>query len=291
MKLRFMKYRKLSYWIAGAFIALSVLSLVVRGLNYGIDFSGGISMEVKPVSAEYTIDQMRTDLDQFNPELQSVGTDGAILVRVGLPKGATDAEQNQRVSEIKDILGNNVEYSQVQIVGPKIGGELVRGGILAILFSFILMSVYVWVRYRGGYAIGSFISLCLDFVIMFGFFSLTGLEFNQTAIAVILMGVGYSINDKVVNYDRIEENIKKYHKMPMDDLIDLSVNEMMRRTIMTGVSTILAMVALFLFGGPALRDFSIAMTFAVVMGTFTSIYISNVILYHFNLRDEDATKK
>ena len=137
MKLRFMKYRKLSYWIAGAFIALSVLSLVVRGLNYGIDFSGGISMEVKPVSAEYTIDQMRTDLDQFNPELQSVGTDGAILVRVGLPKGATDAEQNQRVSEIKDILGNNVEYSQVQIVGPKIGGELVRGGILAILFSFI----------------------------------------------------------------------------------------------------------------------------------------------------------
>ena len=121
---------------------------------------------------------------------------------------------------------------------------------------------------------------------MFGFFSITGLEFNQTAIAVILMGVGYSINDKVVNYDRIEENIKMYHKMPMDDLIDLSVNEMMRRTIMTGLSTILAMVALYLFGGSMLQDFAIAMTFAVVMGTFTSIYISNVILYHFNLRDE-----
>ena len=286
MKLRFMTYRKLSYWIAGAFILLSVLSLMLRGLNYGIDFAGGISMEVTPVEQSYTIDKMRADLEQFNPELQSVGDSGAILIRVGLHKGATDAEQNARVTEIKDILGNKVEYSQVQIVGPKIGGELVRGGILAILFSFILMSVYVWVRYRGGYAIGSFISLCLDFVIMFGFFSITGLEFNQTAIAVILMGVGYSINDKVVNYDRIEENIRKYHKMPMDDLIDLSVNEMMRRTIMTGLSTILAMVALFLFGGPALRDFSIAMTFAVVMGTFTSIYISNVILYHFNLRDD-----
>ncbi len=290
MKLKFMKYRKLSYWIAGLLIGLSILSLITRGLNYGIDFAGGISMEVTPVSADYTIDKMRADLEQFNPELQSIGDNGAILVRVGLPKGATDAEQNQRVSEIKDILGNHVEYSQVQIVGPKIGNELIRGGILAVLFSFILMSVYVWVRYRGGYAIGSFISLCLDFVIMFGFFSITGLEFNQTAIAVILMGVGYSINDKVVNYDRIEENIKKYHKMPMDDLIDLSVNEMLRRTIMTGLSTILAMVALFLFGGPALRDFSIAMTFAVIMGTFTSIYISNVILYHFNLRDSDTTK-
>lgn len=286
MKLKFMKYRKLSYWISGVLIALSVLSLLIKGLNYGIDFAGGISMEVKPIEQSYTIDKMRADLEAFNPELQTV--DGnAILIRVGLPKGADDAQQNQRVSEIKAILGDKVEYSQVQIVGPKIGGELVRGGILAILFSFVMMSIYVWIRYRGGYAVGSFISLILDFIIIFGFFSITGLEFTQTAIAVILMGVGYSINDKVVNYDRIEENIKKYHKMPMDDLIDLSVNEMLRRTIMTGVSTILAMVGLYLFGGDMLKEFAIAMTFSIVMGTLTSIYISNVILYHFNLRDTD----
>ena len=287
MKLKFMKYRKVSYWISGLLVGLSILSLVTRGLNYGIDFAGGISMEVIPVSADYTIDKMRHALAEFNPELQSVDNNKAILVRVGLPKGATDEQQNQRVAEIKNILGNNVQYSQVQIVGPKIGGELVRGGILAVLFSFVLMAVYVWIRYRGGYAIGAFLSLVLDFIIMFGFFSLTGLEFNQTAIAVILMGVGYSINDKVVNYDRIEENIKKYHKMPMTDLIDLSVNEMLRRTVMTGVSTILAMVALYLFGGTMLQEFAIAMTFAVVMGTLTSIYISNVILYHFNLRDDE----
>lgn len=287
MKLKFMKYRKVSYWISGLLVGLSMLSLVTRGLNYGIDFAGGISMEVIPVSADYTIDKMRNALAEFNPELQSVDNNKAILVRVGLPKGATDEQQNQRVAEIKNILGNNVQYSQVQIVGPKIGGELVRGGILAVLFSFVLMAVYVWIRYRGGYAIGAFLSLVLDFIIMFGFFSLTGLEFNQTAIAVILMGVGYSINDKVVNYDRIEENIKKYHKMPMTDLIDLSVNEMLRRTVMTGVSTILAMVALYLFGGTMLQEFAIAMTFAVVMGTLTSIYISNVILYHFNLRDDE----
>ncbi len=284
MNLHFMKYRKLSYWISGALVLLSILSLAFRGLNYGIDFSGGIAMEVVPQNAEYTIDKMRGALAEFKPELQVVDG-GAVLVRVGLPKGSTDAQQNARVSEIKNILGENVTYSQVQIVGPKIGGELIRGGILAVLVSFVLMSVYIWIRYRGGYAVGSFVSLLLDFVLMFGFFSVTGLEFNQTAIAVILMGIGYSINDKVVNYDRIDENIQKYHKMPMNDLIDLSVNEMLRRTLMTSISTILAMVGLYVFGGLMLRDFAIAMTFSVVMGTATSIYISNVILYHFNLRE------
>lgn len=284
MKFHFMKYRKLSYWVSGILVALSIVSLLTHGLNYGIDFAGGISMEVKPIEANYTIDKMRSDLSAFSPELQSVDND-SILIRVGLPKGATDAQQNTRVAEIKQILGDKVQYSQVQIVGPKIGGELVRGGILAILVSFVLMSVYIWIRYRGGYAVGSFVSLVLDFVLMFGFFSVTGLEFNQTSIAVILMGIGYSINDKVVNYDRIDENIKKYHKMPMTELIDLSVNEMLHRTIMTSVSTILAMVGLYFWGGVMLQEFAIAMTFSVVMGTLTSIYISNVILYHFNLRE------
>ncbi len=284
MNLHFMKYRKLSYWVSAVLVTLSILALCFKGLNYGIDFSGGILMEVRPVVADYTIDKMRSALAEFKPELQSVDG-GAVLVRVGLPKGSTDVQQNQRVSQIKNILGDNVSYSQVQIVGPKIGGELIRGGILAVLVSFVLMSIYIWIRYRGGYAVGSFVSLVLDFVLMFGFFSITGLEFNQTAIAVILMGIGYSINDKVVNYDRIDENIKRYHKMPMDDLIDLSVNEMMRRTLMTSISTILAMVGLYAFGGLMLRDFAIAMTFSVVMGTLTSIYISNVILYHFNLRE------
>ena len=284
MKLHFMKYRKLSYWVSGVLVVLSILSLVFKGLNYGIDFAGGISMEVTPVSAEYSVDKMRAELAQFSPELQQIDG-GSVLVRVGLPKGATDTMQNERVREIKNILGDNVTYSQVQIVGPKIGGELIRGGIWAILVSFILMSVYIWIRYRGGYAVGSFVSLLLDFVLMFGFFSIMGLEFNQTAIAVILMGVGYSINDKVVNYDRIDENIKKYHKMPMTDLIDLSVNEMLSRTIMTSISTILALIGIYIFGNQMLREFSIAMTFSIVMGTATSIYISNVILYHFNLRE------
>ena len=286
MKLHFMKYRKIAYVISGVLVGLSVLSLLFRGLNYGIDFAGGISMEVTPIVENYGIEQMRKALSEFNPELQEV--DGnAILLRVGLPKGSTDAQQNERVGEIKNILGDNVQYSQVQIVGPKIGGELIRGGILAILFAFLMMAVYVWVRYRGGYAVGALVSLFLDFVLMFGFFSITGLEFNQTAIAVILTAIGYSINDKVVNYDRIEENIKKYHKMPMADLIDLSVNEMLRRTMLTSVSTLLAMFGLYLFGGQMLREFAIAMGFSIIMGTFTSIYISNMILYNFNLRDSD----
>ncbi len=286
MKLHFMKYRKLSYWISAICVALSILSIVFKGFNYGIDFSGGILMEVQPVNAEYTVDKMRHDLAAFKPELQSV--DGnSVLLRVGLPKGSTDEEQNVRVAEIKNILGNRVTYSQIQVVGPKIGGELIRGGILAILVSFVMMAIYIWVRYRGGYAVGSFVSLVFDLILMFGFFSAAGLEFNQTAIAVILMGVGYSVNDKVVNYDRIDENIKKYHKMPISDIIDLSVNEMLYRTIMTSVSTILAMVGIYLFGGQMLREFAVAMTFSIISGTLTSIYISNVILYHFNLRETE----
>lgn len=286
MKLQIMKYRKVSYIVSGFLILMSVLSLLVRGLNYGIDFSGGIAMEVKPIVQDYGIEQMRSALDEFKPELQTVDGD-AILIRVGLPKGSSDAQQNERVTEIKNILGDNVQYEQVQIVGPKIGGELVRGGILAILFAFIMMAIYVWIRYKGGYAVGAFCSLGLDFVLMFGFFSITGLEFNQTAIAVILTGIGYSINDKVVNYDRIEENVNKYHKMPMPELIDLSINEMFRRTMMTSVSTLLAMLGLFLFSGEVLREFAIAMTFSIVMGTFTSIYISNVVLLNFDLRGDN----
>ena len=140
MQLHFMKYRKLSYWISAICVALSILSVVFRGFNYGIDFSGGISMEVTPVEQSYTIDKMRAALSEFSPELQQV--DGkSILIRLGLPKNATDAQQNERVAQIKNILGNNVEYSQVQIVGPKIGGELVRGGILAILFAFVMMAI------------------------------------------------------------------------------------------------------------------------------------------------------
>jgi len=279
-----MKYRKLSYFISISLILLSIFSLLFKGLNYGIDFSGGISLEVTPQKESYTIDKIRTDLSSFKPEMQYIDNK-SILVRVSLPKNSTEKEQNLRVTQIKNILGDNVSYSKVQVVGPKIGAELIRGGIFAVIVSFILMAVYIWVRYKGGYAVGSFISLILDFILMFGFFSVCGLEFNQTAIAVILMGIGYSINDKVVNYDRIEENIKKYHRMPTNDLIDLSINEMLTRTVMTSLSTIFAMLGLYIFGGDVLRDFSIAMIFAVVMGTLTSIYISNVILYHFNLRD------
>ncbi len=286
MTLHFMKYRKLSYWISGALVILSIVALATKGLNYGIDFAGGISMEVRPVSADYTLDKMRNDLAAFNPELQN-DTTGNVMVRIGLEKGATEDQQNKAVSDIKNIFGDRVTYNQVQIVGPKIGGELIQGGILAILFSFILMSVYVWIRYKGGYAIGSLVSLALDFILMFGFFSIAGLEFNQTAIAVILTGIGYSVNDKVVNYDRIEENAKRYHKMPQAELIDLSVNEMLQRTILTGITVLLSMIALYFFAGEILREFALAMIFCIIMGTATSIYISNVVLYHFNLRSDN----
>lgn len=286
MKFQFMKYRKLSYLISGALILLSILSLSFKGLNYGIDFAGGIAMEVRSAKPDYNIAKMRSDLSAWKPELQE-DTKGNILIRIGLAKSATDEMQNQAVREIKSVLGNNVSYEQIQIVGPKIGDELIRGGILAVIFAFIMMSMYVWIRYRGGYAIGAFISLSLDFIMMFGFFSIVGLEFSQTAIAVILTGVGYSINDKIVNYDRIMENSQKYHKMPTINLIDLSVNEMLSRTLMTSISTALAMIALLVFATGVLGEFAIAMLFCIVEGTLSSIFVSNACLIHFKIRESE----
>ena len=284
LNFKFIKYRKPVYAISFLLVLASACSLVFKGLNYGIDFSGGIAIDAKP-AAGYTIDKMRADLAELNPELQA-DDKGNILIRVGLDKNATERQQNDRVAEIKKSLGGKVSYQQVQIVGPKIGGELIRGGILAIIFAFFMMSVYVWIRYRGGYAIGSFLALSLDFFLMFGFYSAVGLEFSQTAIAAILTGIGYSINDKIVNYDRIEENSKKYKTMPTDQLVDLSVNEMFVRTQITSISTTLGMMAMLIFAGGTLGDFALAMLFSIFEGTLSSIFVSNALLMNFNIREK-----
>jgi preprotein translocase SecF subunit len=280
---KFMKYGKLSYVISVVLFVISIVSFFTRGLNYGIDFTGGVLMEVQP-KTQVELDVIRKDLAVFKPELQKDSKSGTIMVRVGLEKGATNEQQNAKVAEIKHILGDNYEYRQIQVVGPRIGAELIRAGLLAIVFSFLGMAIYIWIRYSGGYAFGSLVSLVIDFFLMFGFFSVTGLEFNQNAIAVILLGIGYSVNDKVVNYDRIMENSIKYHKMSNTDLIDLSVNEMLSRTIMTSLSTMLAMIALCIWGGEVLREFSYAMMFCIVLGTATSIWVSNALLQGFDIR-------
>jgi len=288
MKVRFhfMKYRKLAGLISIALVLAGFASLATKGLNYGIDFAGGISMDVRSNSADYGIADMRRDLAEFRPELQE-DNQGNVMIRIGLDINATDEQQNIVVREINQILGERVTFLQTQVVGPKIGSELIRGGMLAIIFAFLMMSIYVWIRYRGGYAVGMLTSLTLDFFLIFGFFSIVGLEFSQAAIAVILMGVGYSTNDKIVNYDRIAENSKKYHKMPTLDLIDLSVNEMLSRTILTSVTTLLVMAALWLFAGNVLGEFAIAMSFSVIMGSLTSIFVSNTVLVYFKIRDTD----
>jgi preprotein translocase SecF subunit len=279
-----MKYRRLSYVVSAVLIALSIFSISTKGLNYGIDFAGGIVMEVRSRSNDLGITEMRSALSAFRPEMQEDGG-GNVMIRLGLTADSTEEEQNTIVREIREILGDRVTYEQMQIVGPKIGAELIRGGIMAVIFAFFMMALYIWVRYKGGFAIGALVSLFHDFILMFGFFSITGLEFSQVAIAVILTGIGYSINDKVVNYDRIQENAKKYAKMPKDELIDLSVNEMLTRTILTSSSTLLVMVALWFLAGPILGEFAIAMMFSIFMGAFSSIFISNSLLLNFEIRD------
>ena len=284
MRFHLMRFRKIIYVIGAALALWSIASLATKGLNYGIDFSGGILIEARPIKGGYGIAEMRSDLGAWKPEMQE-DAKGNVLIRIGLVKNATDDQQNRLVRDIKAALKDNVSYEQVQVVGPKIGDELIRGGILAVMFAFVMMAVYVWIRYKGGYAIGAFISLAFDFLLMFGFFSVTGLEFSQVAIAVILTGAGYSINDKIVNYDRITENVRKYHKMPTDELIDLSVSEMFVRTQLTSITTALGMIALLVFAGGIFSAFAIAMLFSIVSGTLSSIFVSNALLINFNIRD------
>ncbi|MDR2770319.1 MAG: protein translocase subunit SecF [Rickettsiales bacterium] len=283
MAFKFMKYRKLVY-AASALLAIgTAVSLSMRGLNYGIDFAGGISMEVKPTDG-YSMAKMRSDLDKFKPEMQQ-DAKGNVLIRIGLEKNATDEAQNDIVRGIKSIIGARGSYEQIQAVGPKIGGELIRGGILAMLFAFAMMAIYVWIRYRGGYAVGMLSALLLDFALMFGFYSISWLEFSQVSIAVILTGIGYSVNDKIVNYDRIMENARKYKSMGAEQLIDLSVNEMLKRTMLTSVSTALGMAALMIFAGGVLGDFALAMLFSIFEGSLSSIFVSNAALMNFNIRE------
>lgn len=285
--INFMKFNLIAFIFTGIFVVGSVVSLCTKGLNYGIDFAGGISMEIEVKDDSLTLEKLRQKLSIYNSEIQSVQDSDLIMVRVGLTKGMTEEMQNKIVKDIKTDLGEQVEYRQIQVVGPKIGSELIRGGILAITFALLAMGVYIWIRYSGGYAIGACASMLFDAVALFGFFSFMQLEFSLTSVAVILLGMGYSMNDTIVNYDRIRENVHKFKKMPMPELIDLSINEMLPRTILTSVSTILVVLSLLFFGGSALHVFSVAMLFSCIEGVFSSIWVSNAILLKFNIRKEE----
>lgn len=288
----FIGYRTAGFAVTILGVIATFVSLYVNGLNLGIDFAGGVVMEVK---TETTADvaKMRTLLDTAETKdamLQLVGTEGdQVMIRLK-PHGGEN--QNAAATAVRKALdtgyGAPVEYLRTDYVGPQVGSELIRGSFWALALAMVAMALYLWFRFEWQYGVGGILALLHDAILAVGFYSVTGLEFNLTSIAAILTIIGYSINDSVVIYDRIRENFRKFKVKPIPDVLNLSVNETLARTFLTGGTLLMALIGLVVFGGEVLFGFSAAMIFGVIVGTYSSIYVSATILVYLNLRGQDA---
>lgn len=287
--INFMGHKWVGFCISFVLIIASIACISIRGFNFGIDFSGGILIEARMEQAP-DLGKMRdmlTDLHIGDISLQNFGTSRDVMIRVGKQQG-DEKNQMHTVEEIKTMLaksfGTHIEYRKIDFVGPQVGAELIWSGTLALLLAFAGIMVYVWIRFEWQYGVGALLALMHDALLTLGFLSASHLEFNLTSIAAVLTIVGYSINDSVVIYDRIRENMRKYKKMVMDDILNVSMNETLSRTILTVTTVLLTTLALVFFGGEVLRSFSVTMLFGLVAGTYSSIYISAPVLTYLNLR-------
>ena len=292
--INFMGARKLTYALSALMVVLSIVCIAVKGFNYGIDFSGGILMEVSsntPVNLEEIRKKVnQVDLDDVN--LQTVGDTGTEFIIRAQAKELNEKEQMAAVNKIKQVLGSeNYEFRRVELVGPQVGDELKKAGVIASVIAILAISLYIWFRFEWQFALGALIGLVHDILTTVGLLSLFGMDFSLTTVAAILTLAGYSVNDTVVTYDRIRENLRKYRKMPQEELLNKSINDIFSRTILPGLTTFLAASALLAFGGDTLRSFSFTIVWGVVVGTYSSIYVSAVMLNLFDLRATQEAKE
>ena len=291
-KIPFMLLSRFGFFASGVLSLASLLLFLFVGLNVGVDFKGGSVITIRTEQAA-NLDQLRTTLDGLGlgaVELQEFGTPNDVLIRVGTQEGG-DAAQQAAVEKIRSSLGSGIEYRSVDVVGPKVSGELAEQGIIAVVVAILGILMYVWFRFEWQFAMGAVASLLHDVLLTIGLFCLLRIEFNLQIIAAILTIVGYSLNDTVVVFDRIREYLRKYKSMPLADLIDFSLNSVLPRTILTSVTTMLALIALYVFGGEVLRGFTFTMIWGVIIGTYSSIFIASPVLILLGTNREDAKAK
>jgi preprotein translocase subunit SecF len=295
-RIPFVRYRYWAYGFSGALILLTLILLPIKGLNYGIDFRGGILIEVGMPTAAPDLAAMRSslgDLGLGEVALQEFGRPSDILIRVEHQAGG-EAGQLAAVNEVKATLaerfGNDISYRRVEFVGPKVSEDLLWAGTQATVYALIAILVYVWFRFEWQFAVGAVVALIHDAVTTLGVILLFGLEFNLATIAAILTIIGYSINDTVVIYDRVRENLRRYKAMPLPELLDRSINETLARTVMTSLTTFLALIALLLAGGPTIRGFTIAMIWGIVIGTYSTVYVATPMVLHLRLPRESPAQ-
>lgn len=283
----FLGFRKIAYALSAVLLAASIASVAVRGFNYGIDFSGGVLIEVKSKNGPVNVDKVRNELDSLNLDelnLQSFGDAQDELMIRAQANNADEESQRVAIKQIKEMLENDFTFERIESVGPQVGDELKLSGILASVFAMLAISLYIWFRFEWKFAVGALVGLFHDLLITVGLVSIFHLDFSLTTIAAILTLAGYSVNDTVVTYDRVRENLQKYKKMSQYDLLNKSINDIFSRTILTGVTTFLASSALLIFGGDALRSFAFVITSGIIIGTFSSIFICVPVINMFDLR-------
>ena len=291
---------RLRYWAFGltAFLTLAAIGLVGwHGLNFGVDFKGGVLIEARFVTAP-NLDQVRSEVDHLGvgeASLQTFGAPNVVSIRLPMPKSTDEGATNRLVKSVQDDLVKHypgLTFNKADTVSPKVSGELMRNGLLAVFLAVFGIAIFSWLRYEWQFGVSTFVAVAHDLLMTLGFFAVTGFEFDLNIVAAVLTVIGYSINDKIVIDDRIRENMRKYRSMDMRALIDLSVNETLPRTVMTSLTILLALFALLFLGGHVLRGFTAAMILGIFVGTYSSIYVSSSLLITLGLRaNPDAPDK
>ena len=293
-KINFNKYFKLFNIFSILLIILSIALLVFKGLNYGVDFKGGTLIELRSTDKQITISKLRQSFLNMNlgdVNVKEFGKNNDFLIKFE----KKESNNSNLISEVKESLtksiGSGFSFRRVENVGPKVSAELLNSGIIAIALSLAAMLFYIWIRFEWQFSLGAICALLHDVILTLGIFSLFSLEINLSIVAAVLTIVGYSMNDTVVIFDRVRENLNKFSDIKIFDLTNISINETLSRTIITSITTLLALVSIYIFGGEILKGFSLAMILGVIFGTYSSIYIANPILILLNVSQKTISKE
>ena len=288
----FNKFYNLFNLVSVILVVSSILLLAFKGLNFGIDFKGGTLIELRAADKKINISSLRDSLNNMDlgdVSVKNFGNESDFLIKF---------ENNSKKNIIEDIkinlensFGNTFNFRRVENVGPKVSSELLRSGIIAISVALAVMLFYIWIRFEWQFSLGAILALFHDVLVTLGFFSLFSLEINLSIIAAVLTIVGYSMNDTVVIYDRVRENLRKYSDIKIFELTNISINETLSRTIITSATTLFALLAIYFFGGEILKGFSLAMILGVVFGTYSSIYIANTVLVRLNVTQKTVLRE
>jgi len=287
----FNKYYNKFNILSISLVVLSLLLLIFKGLNFGIDFKGGTLIELRSSDPKVNVSSLRDNLNQMNlgdVSVKNFGNENDFLIKFEVNDDKNVIEKIK--TNLDKSFGNNVNFRRVENVGPKVSAELLKSGIIAISLALSLMLIYIWIRFEWQFSLGAILALFHDVIVTLGLFSLLGLEINLSIIAAVLTIVGYSMNDTVVIFDRVRENLRKYSDIKIYELTNISINETLSRTLITSITTLLALISIFLFGGEILKGFSLAMIFGVIFGTYSSIYIANTVLVRLKVSQKTVLR-